>query len=356
MRQSRESFWVGLFVLVGLAALGVLVVMFGRTGIGLRQVTGYSLNIRFDRAPGIRPGSIVTLGGIPVGRVSAVDFFNPQKFEEGVLVSVIFDKPEYRFNEGTAARTNEPGLGEGRPPIVIIPGPSGAPLLESGSFIRGTISSAMESLIPPEIVNNFDRARQKIEDAAAALTPVLNDLHLILQPRQVAEVDAAGGPPGNLSSAVQRLDAGLKHFNEVLGDPEVKSQLRSAIANFHGMTEDGKVMVTEMKQAATDARATVEGAKGLIQTTTEAVSRIDGNVDRVSRTLISNLEIASSALTNLNAMLERAERGEGTVGLMFRDNRLYEAMLLTFRRLAETTEEFRTLVKDWQKGKVRVAF
>jgi len=29
-------------------------------------------------------------------------------------------------------------------------------------------------------------------------------------------------------------------------------------------------------------------------------------------------------------------------------------MVLTFRRLAATTEEFRALVKDWQKGKIRV--
>ena len=355
MRQSRESFWVGLFVLVGLGALGVLVILFGREGLWMRSAEGYTLNVRFERAPGIRRGSIVTVGGIPVGRVKDVGFFNPEKYEDGAVVGIVFDEPDFRFHVGTRARTNEPGLGEGRPPIVLVPGPSDGPMLESGAYITGDISSAMESLIPPEIVSNFDRARQKIEDAAEALTPVLKDLHEIMRPRDVAQVDAVGGPPGNLASAIQRLDAVLKHWNDVMGDPEIKSHLRTSIENFYSMTEDGKVMVSEMKQAAADARATVEGAKGLIQTTNDAVMRIDGNVDRVSRTLITNLEIASSVLTHVNALMEKTERGEGTMGMMFRDNRLYEAMLLTFRRLAETTEEFRTLVKEWQKGKVRVA-
>ena len=355
MKQSRESFWVGLFVLVGLAALVVLVVLFGRTGGLLRKPEGYSLNIRFERATGIRESSIVTVGGIPVGRVWKVGFVNPDKFEAGVNVQIVFDKPEFRFHEHTRARTSEPGLGEGRPPIVLIPGPSEGPVLASGTVIPGEIGSAMESLIPPEIVSNFDRARQKIEDAAAALTPVLDDLHQILQPRHAAEVDAIGGPPGNLFSTVERLDAAMKHWNDVLGNPETKSNLRTSIDNFYKMTEDGKVMVAEMKSAAADARSVVDGAKDLLKNTNDAVARIDGNVDRVSRQLIAVLEITSSTLTHMNTLMARTDKGEGTIGRLFGDERLYESMVLTFRRLAEATEEFRALVKEWQQGKIRVA-
>jgi len=355
MKQSPQTFWVGVFVLVGFGALGALIILFGQTAFFSRQADAYTLNIKFDRATGIRDGTIVTVGGIQVGRVRDVGFVDPEQFDAGVNVEIVFDQPQYRFHQHTRAQTNAPGLGEGRPPITILPGPSDGAELASGASIPGVISSAVESLIPKEIVNNFDRARQRIEDAAAALTPVLDDLHVILQPRHAVEVDAVGGPPGNLFSAIERLDAGLKHFNEVLGDPGVRSQLRASIDNFHAMTEEGRVMVTEMKLAADDARATADGAKKLIETTSSAVERIDGQVDRVARLMVGDLEIAGQALTRLNTILEKAERGEGTLGRIIADNRLYESMVLTFRRLAETTEEFRKLVKEWQKGEIRVA-
>ena len=55
MRESRQTFWVGLFVLVGLGALAVLIVMFGKSGL-LVSRGEYVLNVRFDRAPGVRVG------------------------------------------------------------------------------------------------------------------------------------------------------------------------------------------------------------------------------------------------------------------------------------------------------------
>lgn len=354
MKQSRQNFWVGLFVLVGMAALCVLIVLFGQTGFWTRRADAYVINVRFERATGIRPGTIVTVGGLPIGRVSGVDFVDPDRFDVGVNVEVVLDSGRV-LREGSRARTNEPGLGEGRPPIRIIPGPSDAPVLASGTPIQGQISSAMESLIPKEIVTNFDKTATRIAEAAAALTPVLEDLHEVFKPLDIDVVDQPGGPSGNLATAVARLDAALKHFNDVLGDPDVKSKFRMSIDNFYVMSEDGKVVVSEMKAAAADARVTAVEAKKLIETTSAAVTRIEGNVERVSRSLTDDLEIASRVLTRLNSIMEKVDRGEGTIGHLLADNRLYESLVLTFRRLAETTEEFRLLVQEWRAGKVRVS-
>ena len=40
--------------------------------------------------------------------------------------------------------------------------------------------------------------------------------------------------------------------------------------------------------------------------------------------------------------------------MLVSDDRLYESMTLAFRRLAETVEEFKVLIKDWQQGKIKV--
>jgi phospholipid/cholesterol/gamma-HCH transport system substrate-binding protein len=342
-------------VLVGLGALGVLIVLFGQAGFLTAKADAYTLEVQFERATGIRQGTIVTIGGIDVGRVRSVDFADHQRLDAGVSVVVAFDPPDLQLHEGTRAKTSEPGLGEGRPPIAIIPGDPGGAVLASGSRIPGEISSAVESLIPKEIVTNFDKTATQIGEAAAALTPVLRNLEKVLEPLEIEAVDQPGGPSGNLATAVARLDAAFKHFNDVLGDPEIKSKLRASIDNFHTMTEDGKVVLSDMKVAADDFRDTAAEAKTLIEQTSGAVGRIEGHIDDVARSLTDDLEIASTGLTRLNSILDKIEQGEGTMGLLLTDSRLYESLVLTFRRLAETTEEFRLLVKEWQKGKVRVA-
>ncbi len=345
MRQSRQSFWVGLFVLVGLVALCALIVLFGQSGFLTTRADAYALDIRFERATGIRPGTLVTVGGIDVGRVRSVDFADRRRLDAGVSVVVAFDDLDFRMHEGTRAKTSEPGLGEGRPPIVMIPGDPDGSVLASGSPITGEISSAVESLFPKEIVTNFDKTATRIGELAAALTPVADDLHAILHPLDIESVDQLGGPSGNLATAVARFDTAIKHFNDVLGDPAVKSKLRASIDNFHTMTEDGKVVLADMKIAADDFRATAAEAKALIEQTSAAVKSMDGHVADLAHSLNQDLEIASSLLTRLHSVVEKIDRGEGTMGLLLTDNRLYEALLLTARRLADTTEELRLLVK-----------
>lgn len=353
MKQSRQSFWVGLFVLVGLAALCVLIVLFGRAGFWGRRADAYALNVRFERATGIRVGTIATVGGIHIGRVSSVDFVDPERFAEGANVEIVLD-PGRRLREGSRAIASEPGLGMGRPAIVIVPGLPDAALLPSGSVIPGEMSSAIQSLIPKQIVTNFDKTATHIGELAAALKPVADDIHEILQPREIEAVDRPGGPPGNLPTAIARVDSSFKHINDVIGDPEVKSQIREAIENFHAMTEDGKVAVAEFKEAAADARTAAVDAKALISNANEAVGHIEGHVEQTARSVTDNLETLSSFLARVHSIAERLDRGEGTIGRLLKDDRFYESLVLTFRRLGETVEEFRLLAKQWQERGMRI--
>lgn len=353
MNETRRNILVGLFVLCGLGALGALIVLFGQGyGFGLKS-TAYMIHIRFDYAAGVKEGTLVTIGGIEVGRVHSVGFVNPARFEDGVSVAVRMD-PRFRVPKGSTARTSEPGLGMGRPPIEIFPGPTGGPELASGETIPGRMTKMMESLIPPGVVSTFDRTATQLGETAAALRPVLEDMHEILQPRAPGSVDIPGGPQGNLSSAMARLDGALKNVNTVLGDPNVDSKLKGAVDNFHIITEDGKTMAADLKTAAADAKEIAAGAKDLVTKVGGAVDRADKRVEEVARALQSNLELASEFLTQLNTIANKANRGEGTIGMLVADDRLYESMTLAFRRLAEAVDEFKVLIKDWQQGKIKV--
>lgn len=353
MKEMQRNLIVGLFVLCGLAALGALVVLFGQ-GYTLKTPENL-LTIRFQSANGIRQDTLVTIGGLEVGRVYSVAFVDPNRFDAGVSVKVSID-PRYVIRRGSRAVTSEPGLGMGRPPIEIIPGPPSEPPLAADEPIPGRVATAVESLIPPSVIATLDKTATQLGEAAAALTPVLGDMHEVLQARTPAAVDQPGGPPGNLSSAMARFDASLKHINLVLGDPAVQSNLKTSIDNVHQMTEDGKVLAAQLKDASTEIRGLTTDTKSLVGKMETTVDHADAHMTDISKALVGDLEIASAVLTRFDQMMASANRGEGTLGKFIKDDRLYEAMTLTFRRLAETVEEYKLLAKQWQEGKIRVAF
>jgi phospholipid/cholesterol/gamma-HCH transport system substrate-binding protein len=356
MSETRHNFWVGLFVLCGLTALGALIVLFGQGPTWLIGGDRYTLNIFFDYASGIRAGTQVTVSGKEIGRVTEVGFRDPNNLTLGVKVVVAIEN-QYELPRGSRAETFQAGfLAGGRPPISIIPGPSDAVPLQPGEELRGVILSATDSIFPTGVVDTFEKSATQIGEAAGALKPVLQDLHEIMQPRSTAEVDMPGGPPGNLSTAMARIDGTLRNVNEIIGDPELQQQVKDSVANIHEITEDGKIVLADLKEAATGVKEVVADAKTLVGNGQASLQKMDGHMDRLARKGVDFFEGGSRVLDEVHMTTQHINQGEGTVGRLITDGKLYEAMVLTFRRLAETTEEFRLLVKDWQEGKVRVAF
>lgn len=354
MGELRRNFLVGLFVLGGAAALIAIIVLFGRMPAWVGAGATYPIHVLFPKAPGLREGTLVTVHGKEIGRVTGIEFVDPTRFGGGVRVSLAIGR-QYELHQGSRAQTIEPGFGQGRPPIEIIPGPLDQPRLLAGAQLEGLSATAMESMIPPETVDTINRMASQIADAAKSLTPVLDDLHLMLVQRTPDEVDQPGGPTGNLSSAAVRLDATLKHFNTVLGDPAIHSHLRTTLENASAMSADGKLAMADIRAAANDAKLAATELNLLLVKGQDTLVKLDDEVGRVGRATVDGLHKAGGVLDSMQETTALLNRGDGTLGKLLRDDRLYEASVLTFRRLAEMVEEFTALAKEWRQGKVRIA-
>ena len=71
MKRSAVELWVGLFVVAGLAALGVLAFKVGNLSAGdIRD--GYKIYAQFSNIGGLSVKAPVTLAGVRVGRVSDI--------------------------------------------------------------------------------------------------------------------------------------------------------------------------------------------------------------------------------------------------------------------------------------------
>lgn len=73
MQQSKNDFWVGLFVMLGAAAL-VFLALQSANLLQLNFQTGYRVTARFDNIGGLKPKAAVRSAGVVVGRVESITF------------------------------------------------------------------------------------------------------------------------------------------------------------------------------------------------------------------------------------------------------------------------------------------
>ena len=73
MQQSKNDVWVGLFVLLGGAAL-VFLALQSANLLNLNFRSGYTVTARFDNIGGLKPKAAVRSAGVVVGRVQSIGF------------------------------------------------------------------------------------------------------------------------------------------------------------------------------------------------------------------------------------------------------------------------------------------
>lgn len=94
MQSSKNDFWVGLFVLIGAAAILFLALKAGNL-LTLSFDPGYTVTARFDNIGGLKPRAAVKSAGVVVGRVQSITF-DSETYQAAVTITlnqgVVFPK------------------------------------------------------------------------------------------------------------------------------------------------------------------------------------------------------------------------------------------------------------------------
>ena len=70
MERSRVNVAVGIFVVIGILALGYLSIKLGR--VSFLGSSGYTVSVDFPGTGGLKAGSAVEIAGVEIGRVDAI--------------------------------------------------------------------------------------------------------------------------------------------------------------------------------------------------------------------------------------------------------------------------------------------
>ena len=102
MRRSALDLGVGVFVLVGLLALGWMSVKLGR--IDLFGNRGYVVSADFPTVGGLKAGSTIEIAGVEVGRVDRIVL---QDYQAHVVMVI---QPQVKLQEDSIASIKTKGL------------------------------------------------------------------------------------------------------------------------------------------------------------------------------------------------------------------------------------------------------
>ena len=147
MERKTLDLWVGLFVVLGLAAVLVLAMKVGNLGT-FNMSESYDLQADFDNIGGLKARAPVKSAGVVVGRVTNISFDNASY---RARVSMIVDK-RYQFPKDTFAKILTAGL-LGEQYIGLDPGGDEVNLKSGDKIAKTQPAMVLESLISSFMYN-----------------------------------------------------------------------------------------------------------------------------------------------------------------------------------------------------------
>ncbi|MCG2591298.1 outer membrane lipid asymmetry maintenance protein MlaD [Ramlibacter sp. XY19] len=147
MERTKNDVWVGLFVLIGAAAL-VFLALQSANLLSLSFAPTYRVSARFDNIGGLKPKAAIKSAGVVVGRVEGISF-DDKTFQ--ARVDMAMDK-RYQFPKDSSLKILTSGLlGE---QYVGIEAGADDKLLAAGDTITTTQSAVvLENLIGQFLYN-----------------------------------------------------------------------------------------------------------------------------------------------------------------------------------------------------------
>ncbi len=241
MKTLSNEVKVGILVFAALVLLTILIFGVGEIRILER---GHRYHVKFDSTAGLNVGAHVRIGGVKVGSVERIDFFEDEvKRKRRVLVTVLIRKDIVLHEKDTFKITMLGLLGDNY--VEIEPGPSTARVLKPDGMVEGAEVIGMDQMFK-SVQENLGSLREALDE------PTIRSFKNSVQnteriSAELAEVLEASGTDisatvANLRSSSARLDRMLarneENFTVTLENLAVMSDdFRATASILRGMSE-----------------------------------------------------------------------------------------------------------------------
>jgi len=248
----------------------------------------------YDNVEGLATSSPVTVNGHTIGKVMDIKF---SEDGSGKLKVLLLIEDEYEFSKNSIAELYETGLIGGKA-IAIIPAFDNAENAESGDILKGSIKEGLSELVNRRLTP----LQEKIETMMVSADSLLTNLNSVFDSKTKA----------NLKNAIAELNGTLTSFRSTsnsLNTLIVNNQenLDSTLTNFNKLSSN-------------------------LTTITDSVAKSD---------LSGTIEELQSTLDGVNTLLASIESGEGSMGKLLKDDKLYDNLEGASKQLEQLLQDFK---------------
>jgi phospholipid/cholesterol/gamma-HCH transport system substrate-binding protein len=298
MNETRIEFKVGIFMVVGMALVGLLVLSFsqGVTFLG----RSYHLRILLPSAAGLKPSADVMMSGVPIGKISDMELL-PDGRSVAVGVNIL---SKYKIRTNAVIHSDALGF-LGDQYIEVTSTNSSAPFWKDGATVIGESPFNMQEAVR-SVGGLLDQARKTIVDLDRAIT---NVNHTVLS------------------------DQSLTNLSLSIGN--VKTMTETAVRVVKNAEDLVQSNTPKVNAAATNLLTFSEKLNGIADDLDGLVVTNRAKVDQ----MIGNLRDTSASVKELAAGLQA---GKGLAGSLFKDEEMKAKLAALLSNANATATAFAT--------------
>jgi phospholipid/cholesterol/gamma-HCH transport system substrate-binding protein len=237
--------------------------------------------------------STVTINGLKVGKVDNIEFDTSAEKRGHLLVTFIIDN-DFEFSKRSIVKIYSPNPLSGSN-LAIIPDYEGDMAI-SGDLLQGE----MEESLFTSIGERLNPLQQKIERVIVRTDTLFGGLNKVLNNKTINGINTS---IANLSATIIDIRKTIEAVNSMVADNQ--ENLKITIENTRNITTN--------------------------------FSKVSENINAVDFKGI--IDKADEAVGNFNEMSKKINAGEGTIGQLFNDKRMYD-------NLEAATGELEQLLRD----------
>lgn len=247
----------------------------------------------YKHVGGLQTGTQVTINGFNVGKVNEIKFLD----KTGSLVVTFSVDNSFTFSKSSKAELYDTGIIGGKG-IQIKVALDGAPMAKSGDTL--------------------------VSDTRPGLTELVQQR---LNPLQL-----------KVEGAISNADSLLVSFNEVLDDT-TKKDLRESINGLNSLIKSFQNTTTALNQLLQNNKEGLENSINNVNTITTNFSKLSDSIANAG--LPKTMETLQSTVQNLDLLLGRIEKGEGSLGKLMKNEALYNNLSNASKELDLLLQDFR---------------
>lgn len=248
----------------------------------------------YNNVEGLANSSPVTVNGHTIGKVQQIEFTEDGSGKLRVLLLI---EDEYEFSKNSVAELYETGLIGGKA-IAIIPAFDNGENARTGDVLKGTVKEGLSELVNRRLTP----LQEKIETMMVSADSLLNNLNSVFDAQTKS----------NLKNAISELNGTLTSFRSTSNSLNTlmknnQENLDSTITNFNKLSSN-------------------------LVTITDSVAKSD---------LSGTIKELQSTLEGVNELMASIESGEGSMGKLVKDDKLYNNLEGASKQLEELLKDFK---------------